>query len=131
MRDVLIAVLCISSTGAAQAETYSFTVATASWLCNEQTLIHCDGPMISGRIPPSCVLSEPAQAYPNHRKDRGSSGVTCAAGHRIAFYPTGTLAECVLDEKQWFDHSGFTVLVPGLEWCQSRVRFDEDGKPDC
>src|SRR5215213_3859303 len=131
MRDVLIAVLCIASTGVAPAETYSFSVANGSWLRIEQTLIHCDGPKISGRVPPSCILSEPDQAYPNHKNDRGSSGVTCAAGHRIAFYPNGTLAECVLDDEQWFDQSGFTRLVPGLEWCQGRVRFDEDGRPDC
>jgi hypothetical protein len=131
MRDVLITALIISATGAAQAETYSFSVATGSWLRIEQTLIHCDGPKISGRVPPSCILSEPAQAYPNHKNDRGSSGVTCAAGYRIAFYSAGTLAECVLADEQWFDHSGFTRLVPGLERCQGRVRFDEDGNPDC
>jgi hypothetical protein len=131
MRDVLVAVLWVASAGVAPAETYSFGVANGSWLRIEQTLIHCDGPKISGRVPPSCILSEPAQAYPHHKNDRGSSGVTCAAGHRIAFYPNGTLAECVLDDEQWFDHSGFTRLVPDLERCQGRVRFDEDGKPDC
>jgi hypothetical protein len=131
MRDVLITAFWIASTGGAPAETYSFSVATGSWLRSEQTLINCYGPTIGGRVPPSCILSEPAQAYPNHKNDRSSSGVTCAAGHRIAFYPTGTLAECVLAEEQWFDHTGFTVVVPGLERCKGRVHFDEDGKPDC
>ena len=131
MRDVLVAVLWVATAGAAHAETYSFSVVTGSWLRSEQTLINCHGPRISGRVPPSCILSEPAQAYPNHKNDRGSSGVTCAAGHRIAFYPNGTLAECVLDEEQWFDHTGFTLLVPDLELCRGRVRFDVDGNPDC
>jgi len=131
MLDVLIAVLWIASTVAAPAETYSFSVVNGSWLRIEQTLIHCDGPKISGRVPSSCILSEPAQAYPNHQNDRSSSGVTCAAGHRIAFYPNGTLAECVLADEQWFDHSGFTLLVPGLERCSGRVRFDIIGNPDC
>src|SRR4051794_10705324 len=131
MRDVLVAVLWVASTGVASAETYSFSVATGSWLRIEQTLIHCQGPKISARVPPSCILSEPAQAYPNHRNDRSSSRVTRAAGHRIAFYPNGTLAECVLADEQWFDDTGFTLLVAGLELCTGRVRFDEDGKPDC
>jgi len=128
MRGVLTAVLWMASTGLAPAETYSFSVTNGSWLRIEQTLIHCDGQrIISGRVPPSCILTEPAQAYSNHKNDRSSSGVTCAEGHRIAFYPNGTLPECVLAEEQWFDHTGFTLLVPGLELCKGRVRFDEGG----
>jgi hypothetical protein len=117
--------------GTIHAETYSFSVVTGSWHRSEQTLINCLGPTQTERVPSSCILSEPAQAYPNHKNDRGSSGVTCAPGHRIAFHSTGTLAECVLADQQWVDHTGFTLPVPGLASCKGRVRFDPDGNPDC
>jgi hypothetical protein len=132
MKTALCVFICLVAIGSAQAETYSFSVATGSWLRSEQTLINCQGPaQIDERVPVSCILREPAQAYPNHKNDRGSSGVTCAPGHRIAFHPTGTLAECVLHEVQWVDQTGFTLPVPGLAKCKGRVRFDADGKPDC
>jgi hypothetical protein len=132
MKQILLGLLGFLATSSADADTYSFSVATGSWLRSEQTLINCVGPaQISERVPSSCTLSEPAQAYPNHKNDRGSTGVTCAPGHRIAFYPTGTLAECVLADEQWVDQTGFTLPVPGLASCKGRVRFDPDGNPDC
>jgi hypothetical protein len=132
MKQLMLATLGWIVASTVHAETYSFSVVTGSWHRSEQTLINCLGPaQISGRIPSSCTLSEPAQAYPNHKNDRGSSGVTCAPGHRIAFHPTGTLAECVLADEQWVDQTEFSLPVPGLASCKGRVRFDASGEPNC
>ena len=129
MRQVLLGLVGVMAAGAACAEGYSFA-AVIQGAYQEQTSIECDGPRIPGRVPPGCILSERAIAFPNNQTNTHSSGVACAAGYPIGFHPNGTLAECVLDAKQPEAVSGFTFQVP-LGDCNGRVRFDKDGRVEC
>ena len=130
MRQVLFGLAGVLVAGAACAEEYSFS-ALIQDAYPDQTIIQCDGPRISGRVPiKGCTLRERAVAYPNHHRPLRSPGVACAAGHPIEFYPNGTLAECVLDAQQPVDVTGLGFNVP-LRGCKGRVRFDKDGWLKC
>ena len=132
MRQVLLGMVGVMVAGAACAEGYSF-VAVIQGAYQEQTSLECDGPRVPGRVPTGCILSERAIAYPNYQMPQRSTvylGVACAAGHPIAFYPNGTLAECVLDAEQPVDVTGLGFKVP-LGDCKGRVRFDKDGRAEC
>lgn len=127
MRRVLWGLVAVLAAGSSHAdEMHSFTtVVNNMWWY--QTLIYCVEP-VSGRVPKGCILSQPAEAYPNHRNSRPHTiAVICAAGHPIDFYPNGTLAHCKLDGEQQFDLQG----PPGFGYCFEHVTFDENGRADC
>ncbi|MBO1908168.1 hypothetical protein KHP60_20010 [Microvirga sp. 3-52] len=129
MRQVLLGFVGAVAASSACDESYSFS-AVIQGASQERTSIECDGPKLSRRVPTGCILSERAIAYPNHQRDRHSSGVACAAGYSIVFHPNVTLAECVLDAVQPEAVSDFTFKVP-LGDCKGRVRFDKTGRVDC
>ena len=132
MRQVLLGLVGMIAAGAAWAENYIF-VAVIQGAYQEQTSIQCDGPRVPGRVPTGCILSDRAIAYPNYQMPTRSTaflGVACAAGHPIAFYPNGTLAECVLDAEPPVDVTGLGFKMP-LGDCKGRVRFDKNGRVEC
>jgi hypothetical protein len=131
MRQVLLGLLGVLAAGAACAEEYSFS-AIIQGVYPDKTIIQCDGPRVSGRVPTSgCTLLERAVAYPNHKMPHHSNGVACAAGHPIEFYANGTLAACVLDVEQPVDVTGLAFTIP-LGDCRGLVRFDkDDGRVEC
>ena len=130
MRQVLLGLLGVLAAGAACAEEYSFSaIKQGAWI--EQTIIHCEGPRISGRMPQRCTLLERGIAFPNHNVPLHSPGVACAAGQPIEFYPNGTLAACVLDAEQPVDVTGLGFAFP-LGNCKGLVRFNkDDGRVQC
>lgn len=140
MRQVLLGLLGVLAAGAACAQSYSFTTMKGdSWA--EQTIINCTGPSKTNggeRVPQGCTLRERAIAYPNPDHQLGSqpsgarhtTGVACAAGHPVEFYPNGTLAACTLDAEQPVPMPSFTVPV-SLGTCKGPVRFDKDGRVEC
>jgi hypothetical protein len=129
MRQVLLSFTGLMAACSVHAETYSFP-AIIQGQYQEQTVINCVEPKLSGRVPQGCTLSERAIAYPNHQMDRHSSGVACAPGHPIVFHPNGTLAECVLDAEQPVPPTEFTFKVP-LGACKGLVHFNKDGQVGC
>ena len=142
MRRVLLGLLGMMAAGGTCAEEYSFS-ALIQDTYPDQTIIQCDGPRSTGRVPKRCTLLERAIAYPNHQMPRGSAfaypnpqmrrhsyGVACAAGHPIEFYPNGTLAECVLDAEQPVDVAGLGFQIP-LGDCKGLVHFDKEGRVGC
>jgi hypothetical protein len=131
MRRVLVGLVAVMVAGASHAEeTHSFTtVVNRMWWY--QTLIHCVEPAKGGgRVPQSCILSEPATAYPNRMHPRPHLpgwGVACDAGYPIEFYPNGTLKYCKLDGEQTFQ----LIRPPDVGSCFDTAWFDENGLADC
>lgn len=129
MRQVLLGFLGVLAAGAASAEQYYFP-AILQGAYTEQTMIECEGPRISGRIPQRCTLLERSIAFPNNKVLKHTPGVACAAGHPIEFHPSGTLVSCVLDTEQPENVTG-GYTVP-LGDCKGLVRFNkDDGRVEC